>query len=213
VSEVRVIPAVDMPEPPVPVARRKGQAGAWQVLHEGKWISERAVKAHEALLSTGGARHLAAVQAGLTNDEFRRAIDVYDKATAGKARTPAASAKTERPRLVKPTPEVYYAPKPAPSEPEPAVEPAASGPPVDPEPVAVFTVSQSVSSSADAKVVLKPPLDGDLLSHQAYRHGYLIGWMAAALAAAVDTASNHQELRQRIARLALDPPEPPRLPR
>jgi hypothetical protein len=213
-NEVRVIPQAEpMPErEPVTVGRRKGPAGAWQVLHRGKWVSERAVKAHEELELAGGDRERAAVALGIEKEQLRGVLKVYDDAFPD-----SALPKPARKPLVKPSPKAYYAPTPK-ARP-PAAPPADAAPgdeppwPVEPplESVAVITEPQT-TNHAVREVAWRPPA-GEPLSHQAYRHGYHVGWMAAALAAAVDSAPMARDLRTRLARLALDPPEPPDLPR
>jgi hypothetical protein len=189
-SEIRVIPTPEVPDPPRGHARRKGPSGAWQVLVDGAWVSERALQAHEALTHHHGDRRAAAEALGLSADQFGKALKAWDEAmerSPGKALTPPPLRvpKAERPRPVKPAPET-------------------PSPPTPKEPVEAEPLNDAPLPLPELHVI-GGPLDA------AYRLGYQVGAMVMALRVLARDPLVAPDIGA-IARDALDPPEPPELP-
>lgn len=100
-----------------PVARRKGPAGAWQVFHRGKWVSENAVAVAKALPLHSDLERVA-VALGITEDQARTRYDTY---RLNFPDAPKASVRPRRAAKPKPTTDIPEAP--VPPSPEPVTVP------------------------------------------------------------------------------------------
>ena len=227
---VRVIEPAFEPSPPLPPARRKGPAGAWQVLVDGKWLSERAVLAWQAY-QLKGTRAEAALDMGIDKEAFDKHLARYTEAM-GLPKAPADGAPS-KPKAVqksserfdsghKERPGGWSTPKPA-EQVAPAAAPTpAMEPPAEPWRATVEHLFTTMVDAGERLAAVERHVSeftkDDELPTAVYRHGYRIGWLVAALTfiSGYDNVSQPNEWTIKrivaIARKALDPADPPVYP-